>query len=85
MWEDVGEDIINIVQKFFKNQFSLSNINNTLIILIPKKSQATSVNDFRHIRLFNVVYKIISKFIANRLRLVLIIDYRPISKCFSKR
>ena len=85
MWEDVGEDIINIVQKFFKNQFSLSNINNTLIILIPKKSQATSVNDFRQISLFNVVYKIISKFIANRLRLVLIIDYRPISKCFSKR
>lgn len=71
MWEDVLEDIINIVHKFFTNQFSLSTINYTFIIFIPKKSQATSVNDFRPISHCNVVYKIISKVIANGLRLIL--------------
>ncbi|XP_015939884.1 uncharacterized protein LOC107465419 [Arachis duranensis] len=40
----------------------------TLIVLIPKIDNPTFMKDFRHISLCNVVYKIITKVLTNRLR-----------------
>ena len=46
-------------------------MNATFISLIPKKSDATEVRDFRPISLIGGVYKIIAKVLANRLKMVL--------------
>lgn len=46
-------------------------INKTYIALIPKVVHVSSVNDFRLISLCNVFYKLISKVLTNRLKLVL--------------
>ena len=43
-------------------------LNESFIALIPKQERATSLNRFRPIALCNVVYKIISKVIANHLK-----------------
>ena len=49
----------------------LKEINHSFIALIPKGNNAASVNQFRSISLCNVLYKIISKLLANRLKQVL--------------
>ena len=46
-------------------------MNATFISLIPKKSNAAEVRDFRPISLIGGVYKIIAKVLANRLKMVL--------------
>lgn len=38
------------------------------VVLIPKNNSPTTLNDFRPISLANVIYKVIAKTLANRLK-----------------
>ena len=67
-WTDVCMDITQAVLSCLNSSSILKSINNTFITLIPKVNNSNRVSDFRPISLCNVIYKIVSKVIANRLK-----------------
>jgi hypothetical protein len=62
------EDVIIAVLEFFDTGQMPDGVNDTCIVLIPKVPYPESLKDFRPISLCNVIYKIVSKCIVNRLR-----------------
>ena len=70
-WHIVGNDVINVVLDLLNTGNMVSNINYIHIVLIPKVKSLEKMSDYRPINLCNVIYKIISKVLANRLKLIL--------------
>jgi len=70
-WEIVRKDILEVVEDSRKSRTVLRALNASFIALIPKKEKAITLDRFRPIALCNVVYKIISKVISNRLKPIL--------------
>ncbi|KAL0848127.1 hypothetical protein Bca101_021374 [Brassica carinata] len=70
-WESVGGDLTEMVKEFFRSGKLEEGINKTSICLIPKKLNANRLADFRPISLCNVVFKIITKILAKRLKKIL--------------
>lgn len=70
-WEVMGKDVCDFCLQFLNGEKSLRHINKTFIALIPKINNPKPMKDFRPISLCSVLYKIISKSLANRLKVVL--------------
>ena len=67
-WTDVGMNVSQVVLSCLNSRSILKSINHTFITLIPKVQNLERVSDFRPISLCNVIYKIVSKVISNRLK-----------------
>ena len=70
-WHLIGDDICKVVREFLNKGGRLSNINHTNVVLIPKKTSPSTASDYRPISLCNVVYKLISKVLVNRMKNIL--------------
>ena len=70
-WHIVGNDVVAVVLDFLNSSIMPPEINYTHIILIPKIKSPERITDYRPISLCNVIYKIISKVLANRLKMIL--------------
>uniref|UniRef100_A0A803PEK7 Reverse transcriptase domain-containing protein n=1 Tax=Cannabis sativa TaxID=3483 RepID=A0A803PEK7_CANSA len=70
-WSVVGADFTKAILACLNQGCDFSEINSTLIVLIPKKQHANTLKDFRLISLCTTFYKVISKILANRLKKVL--------------
>jgi hypothetical protein len=67
-WEEVKHDVYRVVGGSRISTSILKALNDTMITLIPKENEARTPDHYKPIALCNVVYKIISKVIANRLK-----------------
>jgi len=70
-WEIIGDEVIIAIQSFFAKGFLPKGVNSTILALIPKKKEAREIKDYRPISCCNVLYKAISKILANRLKRIL--------------
>eukprot|EP00253_Pinus_taeda_P007450 PITA_07450 len=70
-WDIVGKDLYKMVHKSQACQKLGGSTNSSFLALIPKEKGANNFNRFRPISLCNIGYKLITKFIANRMRHIL--------------
>ncbi|KAK2438202.1 hypothetical protein QL285_023013 [Trifolium repens] len=66
-WDLCGDDIFAAAKEWLDRGFFPSSLNETNICLIPKCDNPTVMKDLRPISLCNVLYKMVSKVLANRL------------------
>ncbi|CAL1399429.1 unnamed protein product [Linum trigynum] len=67
-WDQIGMDLVCFIQSCFINPDRIKMINETLLALIPKTDSPLAMSQFRPISLCNVVYKVVAKSLANKLK-----------------
>ncbi|XP_074302488.1 uncharacterized protein LOC141634059 [Silene latifolia] len=70
-WHEIGPQVTASVLEILRGNVSPERLNKTNIVLIPKKKAPDKIRNFRPISLCNVVYKLVSKVLANRLKMFL--------------
>ena len=69
-WEFIKEEILEMFKEFYDHSSFLKSLNNTFLVLIPKKCGAEDLGDFRPISLLGGLYKLLAKVLASRLKIV---------------
>ncbi|CAL1357017.1 unnamed protein product [Linum trigynum] len=67
-WSTIGEAFSQFVEGCFLDPVQIRLINETLLVLIPKRESPESIKQFRPIGLCNVVYKVLAKCLVNRIK-----------------
>lgn len=67
-WHVVGPELVRSCTRWLEVGRFPNNLNDTVVVLIPKCDDPKSVKDLRPISLYNVVYKIVLKVMCNRLK-----------------
>jgi len=66
-WPIVENGVAEAILEFFVTGNLLREVNSTIINLVPKKKNPTSMSKYRPISCCNLIYKCITKILANRL------------------
>jgi hypothetical protein len=81
-WEALKKDVVIAVKEFFDMGQMAPGVNDTIIVLILKKDNLEPLKDYRPISLCNVIYKVVSKCLVNRLRPLLQDLISPMQSAF---
>jgi hypothetical protein len=68
LFDLIGKDILEVIEESRSYGHIYPPLNSTFVALIPKTDIPQSFEDFRPISLCNVIYKVIAKIIAKRIK-----------------
>ncbi|KAH9678676.1 reverse transcriptase domain-containing protein [Citrus sinensis] len=71
IWSIIGDEVSAACLNYIIHCVFLADLKETTVILIPKKPNPDNIIDFQPIALCNVLYKIVAKMLASRLKLIL--------------
>jgi hypothetical protein len=66
-WPIISDNVCEAVLEFFHHGKLLKEVNSTIITLVPKRKNPSSIGDYRPISCCNIIYKCITKILANRM------------------
>jgi hypothetical protein len=69
LWPIICDGVTEAVLEFFSSGILLKEVNSTIITLVPKKRNPSVMGDYMPISYCNLIYKTITKILANRLLL----------------
>ena len=67
-WHLIGDQIFSTASQWLSTDAFPLGLNNSLIVLIPKCENPSSMKELRSILLCNVLYKLVAKVLANRMK-----------------
>lgn len=70
-WRIMGKEVFKCCKDWLAEGKFSANVNDTNLVLIPKKDKVEEVKDLRPIALCNVLYKVLAKVLANGLQKIL--------------
>ena len=73
-WDFVKEEVLELFKEFCEQSSFIKSLNNTFLVLLPKKGGAEDLGDFRPISLLEGgggLYKLLTKVLANGLKKVI--------------
>ena len=70
-WSMIGDEVSYAILDCLNNCHIPYDLNHTLVMLIPKVKCPELISEFRPVSLCNVIYKLVSKVLANRLKKLL--------------
>ena len=70
-WDILGHDVSKAVLSFFELNTLPRIVNSAALTLIPKSANASSISHYRPISCCNVLYKVITKLLTNRMKHVM--------------
>ena len=70
-WEFVKEEVLDMFKEFYEQNSFIKSLNNTFLVLLPKKGRIEDLGDSRPISLLGGLYKLLAKVLTNRLKKVI--------------
>ncbi|GMJ10719.1 hypothetical protein HRI_004741100 [Hibiscus trionum] len=67
-WDTVGSDVISLCLNLLNGSADMASVNQTILVLIPKIKDPTTMRHLRPISLCTVIYKIVAKVLVNRMK-----------------
>ena len=70
-WDILGHEFISLCLGLLRGFINMEEVNRTIIVLIPKIDEPTTMRHLRPISLCTVIYKTVSKVLVNRLKSII--------------
>lgn len=81
-WDLIKMEVWQLVEESRYLRWMFPGINATFITLIPKEAQPNTPDKYRPVALSNIIYKIVSKIIASRLKVLLPLIISPLKSSY---